>query len=197
MSKNLNDLEFLDTRRPAAKQGINWGSIVLLVGVVAAILMIGVALLEQNRTLVPNEPVPNFTIQVFDGETFNLAEYRGSIVVVNFWGSWCAPCRDEAPDLQLIHELYHDQGVILVGITHAESSDQDSIDFIEEFNLTYRNGPDPETRIADDYKITGVPETFVIDRDGRLVEGGYFPGPVTANTLITVLDQLIEEQTAS
>src|SRR5690606_29032991 len=103
-------------------------------------------LLTQERAIRAGAPVPSFSVSTFDGRMLSLESLRGQIVVVNFWGSWCLPCRDEAPELQAVHEQYAEQGVVMLGLTYAESSAQDSIDFINEFSLTYPNAPDTETR---------------------------------------------------
>lgn len=173
-----------------------YGSLFLTFSVIFAVVVVGAALLRQEQTVRAGHPVPDFTVNTFDGETVSLDSLRGQIVVLNFWASWCAPCRDEAPELQYIHETYSQYGVVMLGITYAESSDQNSINFIEEFGLTYPNGPDTGTRISRRYGITGVPETFIIDRDGNLAPGGYFPGPVNALDIIDVLDVLLASDDA-
>jgi cytochrome c biogenesis protein CcmG/thiol:disulfide interchange protein DsbE len=174
-----------------AKGGISLGNIVLLAGVMMVIIAVGVALVRNSETLGEGDNAPRFALTTFNGDDFRLADYRGQIVVLNFWASWCGPCHHEAPDLQRIHELYHDEGVVLIGITYTEASQQDSIDFIEQYQLTYANGPDIGAVIAEDYQITGVPETFVIDRDGTLAK--YYPGTVNEATLSDLLDDMLAE----
>src|SRR5690606_35233576 len=114
-------------------------------------------------------PAPDFTLTTFDGESFHLSEYRGKVVVINFWSSWCVPCPDEAPILQSVWERYRERGVVLVGVTYLDAG-RDSLDFIQEFGITYFNGPDIGSRITEDYRITGVPETFIVDQNGDVVE---------------------------
>lgn len=199
MTSHTPDIENILNDNPAAprRRGISLGSLVLLVGVLMAVGTIGWAYLEKTRAQPTHGNAPDFTLTTFDGLDFVLSEQRGNIVIVNFWGSWCAPCRDEAPDLERIHQRYHDQGVILLGITYAESSQQDLLDFIEEFGLTYLNAPDERTRVADRYRIRGVPETFVIDRNGQIADGGFFSGPVNEATLSALLDRLLAQETES
>ncbi len=191
----MTDIETLlnptDENQPTTSNSSRWGTIVLMLGVIMLTVTVGIAFMRQNATLAPGASVPGFTVTTFDGEEVALSDFRGQIVVLNFWASWCAPCHDEAPDLQYIHETYGDAGVVLLGVTYAESTVQDSIDFMARYGLTYINGPDRGTRISRQYGITGVPETFIIDREGRLVPGGYFPGPVNAVTLSRMLDELL------
>ncbi len=197
-SQTPEDIQnILNEEAPRRRRGISLGSLVLLVGVIMAVGTVGWAYLEQTRAQPTHGNAPEFTLTTFDGEPFSLAEHRGNIVILNFWGSWCAPCREEAPDLERIHQRYHDRGVVLLGVTYAESSQQDSLDFIEEFGLTYTNAPDERTHVADRYRIRGVPETFVIDRDGQIADGGFFSGPVNEALLSELLDRLLAEESQS
>jgi cytochrome c biogenesis protein CcmG, thiol:disulfide interchange protein DsbE len=200
MSTGYNEIDELlsedQPRRQPESGGFNLGTVVLIIGLLSVIAVVGWTTIQQNNRLEPGDSAPNFTLTTFDGDQVSLDDLRGNIVIINFWGSWCAPCRDEAPALQEIHETYRDRGVVMLGITYAESSQQDSLDFMEEFGLTYMNAADPGTKVADQYGITGVPETFIIDREGRLAPGGYFPGPVTLISLGDVLDQLLDSEAA-
>jgi len=118
---------------------------------------------------------------------------RGEIVIVNFWGSWCGPCRDEAPILEQLHRDYADRGVTLLGITYLDDEDN-SLRFMEEYNMTFPSAPDPSLAAADAYHITGAPETYVIDQNGNIVEDYVFIGPITeisVQRLRNRLDELI------
>ena len=97
-----------------------------------------------------------------------LSELRGRVVLINFWASWCPPCRDEAPDLQALHEVYKDAGLVVLGINILESSRQKALDFIDEFALTYPNGEDIGQFIANLYRVEGPPESFLIDKQGNI-----------------------------
>lgn len=175
-----------DQKPQLPERKFSWGTVFLMAGVLALTAVVGLAFARQNSVLNIGKPVPDFTVNTFGGEELSLSDLRGKIVVLNFWASWCAPCHDEAPDLQYIHEAYRGQDVVLLGITYAESNIQDSLDFIEQYGITYINAPDRGTKISKRYGITGVPETFIIDRDGNLSQ--YYPGPVNA----VILDQFLE-----
>lgn len=111
---------------------------------------------------------PLFTLSLFDGGTLRLADMRGQVVVLNFWASWCYPaCWNEAPRLQAAWDQYRDQGVMIVGLNYQDR-EADARAFIERFGKTFPNGPDTGTRIAIDYGVYGVPETFFIDPQGRI-----------------------------
>ena len=112
-------------------------------------------------------PAAPFSLALFDGGRFELAEQRDRVVVVNFWASWCVPCRDEAPVLEAAWRAHRDRGVVFVGV-NVQDSEPAARAFMEEFGLTFPNGPDPSGRIAIDYGVYGIPETFVVGLDGRI-----------------------------
>ena len=110
-------------------------------------------------------------------------------MVINFWASWCPPCRDEAPLLQDFWERYRDLGVVLVGITYADTEGA-SLAYIDEFGITYPNGPDTGTKISEDYRIAGVPETFIVDQSGNIQ--AFWAAPIQPGQLEEVVDGLLE-----
>jgi cytochrome c biogenesis protein CcmG/thiol:disulfide interchange protein DsbE len=112
-------------------------------------------------------PAAAFSLALFDGGRFDLAEQRDKVVVMNFWASWCIPCREEAPVLEAAWQAHRDRGVVIVGV-NVQDSEPAARAFIETFGLTFPNGPDPGGRIAIDYGVYGIPETFVVGRDGRI-----------------------------
>lgn len=112
------------------------------------------------------EPAPGFTLKDLDGREFSLADFKGRPVFLNFWNEWCDPCRDEAPDLQLFHEKYGDQ-VVLIGINRGDPVPLMK-DFMDEFGLTYLNLRDADVSVSDSYGVTGVPESYFIDSQGIL-----------------------------
>jgi cytochrome c biogenesis protein CcmG/thiol:disulfide interchange protein DsbE len=156
--------------------------------VLLALLAYGFLSVGGSGRPQPGEPAPAFTLGLFDGSDISLDGLRGQIVVLNFWASWCSPCRREASALQRVWEAYRDQGVVFVGVTYRDAEGA-SLSFIEEYGITYPNGVDEKGRISHDYGVTAVPETFVIDRDGRLA--WFQIGEVQEATLARQLEGLL------
>jgi len=152
------------------------------------LIILGYGLRTQSGSPI-GAPAPDFTLSLFDGGELSLADRRGSVVVVNFWASWCAPCRDEAPTLERVWQEYEDRRVVFVGVNYKDVESK-ATSFIEEFNVTYPNGPDPYNRISAAYRITGVPETFLIAKDGRLLE--WYRGPITEAWLRAALGEILQ-----
>lgn len=187
--------EFLQETKPKRVEATSGfftpGSIVIIIGIVAMIGALAVQLARQNQTRpLPGDTAPAFAMTTFDGDDISLAGWRGQIVVVNFWGSWCAPCRDEAPDLQDIHEDFADDGVVMFGVNWLDV-ERRALEFMDEFGFTFPNAPDVEEIVAETYNIQGAPETFVIDRDGTVAF--VYPGPVDYDTLERDLNTLLTE----
>lgn len=142
------------------------------------------------------QTAPDFDMQFFNGYEWEsateatLADMRGKVVVLNFWASWCVECRVEADLLEQRWQQYRDQGVVFLGIAYVDA-EPNSLAYLQEFNVTYPNAPDLGTDIAQNYEITGVPETFFIGRDGQIAHVQI--GPVSERVLDTVIGQLIQE----
>jgi cytochrome c biogenesis protein CcmG/thiol:disulfide interchange protein DsbE len=115
----------------------------------------------------PGEPAPEFSLALFDGSEVSLNDLRGQVVVVNFWASWCSPCREEAPALQSVWEQHEDKGIVFLGVTYKDA-EAASLEFVEAYGITYANGFDAQGRISRAYGVVAVPETFIIDRDGNV-----------------------------
>jgi cytochrome c biogenesis protein CcmG/thiol:disulfide interchange protein DsbE len=113
-------------------------------------------------------PAAAFALTSFDGTRLQLNELRGKVVVLNFWASWCYPaCYEEAPALERGWRAYRDRGVVVLGVA-IQDKDEAARKFIDDFRLSFSNAPDPGGKISVDYGVYGVPETFFIDREGRI-----------------------------
>jgi peroxiredoxin len=131
----------------------------------------------SDRSVAPKYPLgigfpaPPFEAVTLDGETVSLEALAGSIVILDFWAAWCAPCVAELPTLLAIHDAHHEDGVEIVGI-NKDRSRQAFVDAVERYELPYLNLYDEDDTIAMTYRIAGIPMTYVLDRDGTIVARG-------------------------
>jgi len=150
----------------------------------------GWSLVKVRNGPVNTGMAPDFTMTSFSGEILSLSELRGQVVIINFWASWCPPCREEAAYLEQTWRKYKDQGVAFIGVDYVDT-EPEALAYIEEFDITYFNGPDLGTRISQAYNIQGVPETFFVTKTGQLREP--YIGPLSPPTLDNIIQELLAE----
>lgn len=122
----------------------------------------------QQGPVQVGQKVPPFQLTSFDGETIKTEELQGKVIVVNFWASWCKPCEQEAAELEEAWQFYKDSGeVVFLGVDYVDT-ETEARGYLEKFDISYPNGPDLRTAISQIFKISGVPETYIIDRNGKL-----------------------------
>lgn len=136
------------------------------------LLLTGIVLAQEpGRGLTPMEgrpEAPDFTLLDLDGETHHLADYRGKVVIVNFWATWCPPCRAEMPSMQRAWEKLRNQGVVMLGIDVGE--DEETVfQFLADYPVEFPLLLDRDSRVVDAWGVRGLPTTFVVDPEGRLV----------------------------
>lgn len=119
-----------------------------------------------HSPLIGHQATP-FAVTLFDGKKLTLEDLRGKTVFLNFWASWCPPCRAEARDLEAVWQKVKDSDVVFLGID-IQDTEEDARAYLREFNITYPNGRDLSGKAAVDYGVWGIPETFFIDPQGRI-----------------------------
>jgi thiol-disulfide isomerase/thioredoxin len=117
----------------------------------------------------PRGEAPGFTVTGIDGATHSLSDYRGKVVVLNFWATWCMPCRAEMPDLEHEARAHRSDPVVVVGMDWKESAGPVR-DFVGGLGVTYPMLLDTDGRVYDAYRVSALPTTFIVDRHGRLVK---------------------------
>ncbi len=137
---------------------------------------------------VDSDLARDFVLTTFDGEELRLSDLRGQVVMLDFWASWCSPCRQEAPVLAAAYTHYKTQGVEFVGVAIWDIEDE-AKRFAVESGATYPMGVDTKGNIAIDYGLTGIPEKYFIDVDGKIVRK--FVGPVSEEILESVFSELL------
>ena len=122
-------------------------------------------------------PAPDFTLKSRSGENVKLSELRGDVVMINFWASWCAPCRQEMPLLEDMHKKYSDLGFVLLGVNVEEDSSK-AAELLREVPVSFPVLYDNTNKVTKLYKVVAMPSTVMVDRDGnmRYLHRGYLPG---------------------
>jgi peroxiredoxin len=126
---------------------------------------------------VADGPAPGFTLQSRDGKTVTLAQFKGEVVMINFWASWCGPCRQEMPLLDSIYKQYKDMGFTLLGV-NVEPNSHDANAWLTRTPVSYPILYDTKSQVSQLYHVQAMPTTVIIDRSGvvRFVHNGYLPG---------------------
>jgi cytochrome c biogenesis protein CcmG/thiol:disulfide interchange protein DsbE len=166
-----------------------------LVATLAALALIGLLgfglISNSTANLELGDAAPDAELPLLDGGgTGSVADHRGDWVLVNFWASWCTPCREESPALERFYQRHRDD-VVVLGIDTQDLT-PDALDFVEEYDLTYTmlRDPDTDSPLSDDYGATGLPESFLVDPEGRVA--AICRGPVTPSDLDELIAPLIE-----
>jgi cytochrome c biogenesis protein CcmG/thiol:disulfide interchange protein DsbE len=165
----MNDNQQTDNTNEKRASLPLWAQWIVWIGLIGLLIVVGIQLVvTQKGTVKPGEKAPDFTLVSYEGDIYSPQEMSGKIVLINLWASWCNPCAQEAPDLQAAWEKYESRDdVLFLGVAYSDMDDP-AKEYIESFNITYPNGPDIGTKIYDTFRATGVPETYIIDRDGFL-----------------------------
>ena len=138
------------------------------------------------------DEAPDFTLKSLEGSNLRLEEYRGQVVLINFWASWCGPCRQEMPLLDRLHHRYEDTGFAVLGV-NVEGEVEPAQEIIDKTNVTFPILIDDGQKVSELYNLQAMPSTVVVDRDGvvRYIHLGYKPGDEAK--YVEVVKQLIRE----
>ena len=138
------------------------------------------------------DEAPDFTLENLTGGNMRLEEYRGQVVLINFWASWCGPCRQEMPILDRLHHRYEDTGFAVLGI-NVEGESAPAQEIVDRTNVTFPILIDDGQKVSELYNLEAMPSTVVVDRDGvvRYIHRGYKPGDEAK--YVEVVKQLIRE----
>lgn len=168
---------------------------VILVAFAILVAFLGLIAWGMNRTyqgpIQLGDRVPPFTLTTFDGNEYSTSQLAGKVLVVNFWASWCKPCEQEADDMQAAWNYYKPGGqVVFLGVDWVDT-EPEAKGYLQKFNITYANGPDLRTAISQIFRIKGVPETYIIGREGKLAN--IMIGPFTSLQQIrAMIDPLLK-----
>ena len=185
-----------------------WLRIVLaLVPTAAFLVVLGVAVSRSGSQAVSGNDAPSFELPLLDGSGMLTDEdLKGRPVVVNFWASWCIPCREEAPLLEKAWKAYRDDGVIFLGV-NIKDAESDAKRFVEEFGITYPTVRDLDQGLTKGFGVRGLPETFFVDHRWTFIgaisgveesneQGTVILGALSEDELVSNIEVLIRRKDA-
>jgi cytochrome c biogenesis protein CcmG/thiol:disulfide interchange protein DsbE len=136
---------------------------------------------------------PNFTLTTLDGSSVTLNDLQGTPVLINFWASWCGPCRSEMPHIQTVYKAHRDDGLVVLGVNQLESLPTVAA-FVQEFDLTFPIPLDQSGEVSAVYRARALPTSFFVDADG--VVRDVFTGPMTKGLLESKLEAILNSATS-
>lgn len=160
-----------------------------------------------DRVIIKTSPLtgkeaPDFTLTLYSsggslaesGKNVSLSELKGKTVILNFWASWCKPCRQEAPALERSWKKYKDKDVVFIGV-NVWDDDSSALSYLDKYGGSYEHGFDPEKEIQVNYGLGGIPETYFIDSSGLIT--GKFTGQLTEEIIDYYLLKAISSKNSS
>ncbi len=157
----------------------------------SAVLVAGGIGCKRDAALV-RQPAPEFSLADLEGNAVRLANLKGRVVFVNVWATWCEPCRQEMPAMQALYAVLAGPDFEMLAV-NSDQSERSTVErFVQANRLTFRVLPDPDLQVAGRYRVTGYPETFVIDRNGTIVAHEIGPRHWDAPDSIAAFRGLIE-----
>jgi cytochrome c biogenesis protein CcmG/thiol:disulfide interchange protein DsbE len=169
-------------------------SIVLGIAALVVVLMLSFRRDPHDiRTGTVNKPAAAFTLDRLDGSgKVTLSDHAGKVVILNFWASWCIPCKEENPALVRVWERYRTSDVVVIGIVYQDSLES-ARRYVRDNGVTWPTATDDDGRVAFAYGVFGIPETYFIGPDGIIA--GRHIGPIDEATLVTAIDGLRSKAT--
>lgn len=135
---------------------------------------------------------PDFTLPTLDGKEMKLSDYAGKIVFLNIWATWCPPCKEEMPSMQKLYEMMRGRDFVMLTISIDEKKEAVEA-FMKEMSLTFPVGLDPQQKVSAQYRITGVPESYIIDKSGMVMHHLIGPGDWSNPEVVSALGNMADK----
>lgn len=174
-----------------------WKALVALALAVAFLGVLGFGLTRDAQVLpsaIIGQEAPKFDLETLDGDSLSLGSLEGQVVLLNFWASWCIPCREEHPVLEMADRRYDGNGVRLIGVVYQDTR-SNARRFLEQHGGGWPSVLDPSSRVAISYGVYGVPETYFLDPSGHVARKHV--GPLTWDLLSSTVDSLLASARAA
>lgn len=134
-------------------------------------LLLGCDSSSQSRpTALVGEVAPDFTLMNMDGEPVTLSELQGQVVLINFWATWCPPCREEKPTMEKLYQRFRDEGLVVLAVNVEENGHQVVSQYLMNYHYSFPIVLDPRAAVQSQYGVFRYPESFVVNREGVIVE---------------------------
>lgn len=117
----------------------------------------------------PLKLAPEFSLASLQGKPLSLADYRGKLVLVNFWATWCAPCRKEMPGMEALYQRFKGRGLVVLAVSVDDGSKERVKAFVEKYRLSFPVALDPDSKVSDLFEVAGLPASYLIDPQGKLL----------------------------
>lgn len=144
--------------------------------------------IKAEEGIEKGDLAPDFELETMDGEAAKLSDFRGQKVLLNFWATWCPPCRAEMPDMQKFHEDHDDAVILSVNLTETENSVRNIEDFLEEYGITFEVLSDENTLVANTYNAQALPTSYLIDTTGKIHNVAV--GPLNYEAMVDAFDDM-------
>jgi cytochrome c biogenesis protein CcmG/thiol:disulfide interchange protein DsbE len=169
----------------ADRRGLNIGLATAAIGLAA---VLGLAALHRRTPSL----APDFAVPDLRGQAVRLSGLRGQVVLVNLWTTWCPPCREEMPSMERLYQRLKDRGFVLLAVSQDEAGKAAVEPFVRDLGLTFPVLIDPEHQVGDRFQVWGYHESFLIDREGRVVERVIGPRDWAAPDQVAAVERLLE-----
>ena len=148
---------------------------------------------QQSAVAKEGFAAPDFTLDLLGGGKVTLADLRGKVVLVNFWTSWCPPCRLEMPAIEKTYRSYKDLGFVVIGVNlTAQDAEKDAANFVKEIGVTFPIALDRDNAIGNLYRVTALPTSYFVDRNG-VIRSVIVGGPMSEALIQSKVEELLQE----
>jgi peroxiredoxin len=134
----------------------------------------------------------DFSVPTPNGKTLRLADYRGKVVFLNFWATWCPPCREEMPAMERLYQRYKDKGFVVLAVSMDSEGGPIVVPFVKERGLTFPIGVDPKMALADRYGVRALPSSFLVDRKGNVAALALGPREWNGKAAHALIESLLQ-----
>ena len=172
----------------ADRRGLKIAVVAAAIGTAAAVGLL--TLRDRTPSLAPDFAVPDLA-----GQAVRLSAFRGRVVLVNLWTTWCPPCREEMPSMERLYQRLRDRGFVLLAVSQDEGGAAVVEPFVRQLGLTFPILVDPEQQVGGRFHVWGYPESFLIDREGRIVERIIGPRDWASPEQVAAVERLLDATT--